>query len=272
MAEFDVSISVREVGKKSNEYSLQADIDGKVTLAQFLEFTRATLLTIAQDTLKEEQQKGFDKNPIVVVDGSPKKPISFVSPLGKIEFVSSQVSGAEVLEQVYLEILSRSKIVTGTYIEGNIVAFNGSVIATTIVELRTWLKTAPELKPGDIIRFVNVVPYARKLERYGVTAQRSKTKTAKSRDKQKRSGDLILAANGVYFLASRAASRNFKNNIKIKFEFLLGSTLGLQQFPAISKNGKPLRRNYKPDGKRPKNSGPYLYPTIKLTVNERGVV
>lgn len=269
MGSFDVSVKVKD--SRGNEFSIENDLDGKATLSDFIKFVKKSLIVIAADVLKDEQSRGFDKNPIVVVDGSVRKPIISVKPFGKIEFISSQTAGVDVIKFVYEQILGKSKVVTGTYYKGNFVFHNGNLVATDDSELLTWIKTNPPIKPGDIIRFVNVVPYARRLERLGVTAQRTKTKQVKSRDKQKRSGETILGANGVYFLASRAAASRYKNNVKIYFGYILGSTLGVQNFPTIGRDGKPLRRTYKTKGK-PKNTGPYLYPYIKLTVGERGLI
>ncbi len=272
MGSFEASIKVREVGNKNVSYDINSDLNGEVTLKQFLDFTKRTLLTIARDTLIEEQGKGFDKKPIVVVDGNVRKPILNVSPLGKIEFVSTKVVATDVIIRTYKNILEKSPVDTGQYSESNYVFFNGTRVATNITELEAWVKTKTDMKKGDTIQFLNVVPYARKLERLGTVKGKSRRKLVKSRDKQKRSGETILGPNGVYFLCSRIALRDYKNNLKIRFEFVLGSSIGPGNFPAIGKNGKPLRRNYKPSKLRPKNSGPYLYPSIKMVIQEVGLV
>lgn len=268
----NIEVSVKDNSKL--DYDLNTDLQGEVTLAEFLTFTKKALLQISLDTLREEQAKGFDKNPITIVDGSKSKSIETVSPLGKIEFVNSQVQSLKVLEDIYQAILSRSKVVTGTYMAGNYVFLNGNVIATNLSEMQDWLKTSPSLGKGDIVRYINVVPYARRLERLGVTAQKTQSRRVKSKDKRKRSGETILGANGVYYLSSRAALRQYRNNVKIYFGFILGSQISAGAFPSMSKSGKPLRRSYKPPaGKKPsKKFGPYLYPSIKVVFEERGTV
>lgn len=252
------------------ELDINRDLNGALTLKQFEETLKNTLLSISSYILREEQARGFDKNPVVITDGRVGKSPLDVQPYGKIEFVSTQVSGLEVIEEIYSGILSRSKVVTGTYYEGNIVFLNSKVVAINRAELKQWIASNPILNPGDAIRFVNVLPYARKLERHGVTAQRSRSRSVKSKDKEGRSGERILAPNGVYYLTSRAALGKFKGNLQIYFGFVLGSTLGVQGLVSSTKDGKPLRRTYKPSPKRPKNSGPYLYPYIKLIFNQRG--
>ena len=263
----EVSVSVREVGNKKATWSLEGDLNGELSLQDFLRFTKETLLSVALDAFREEKTKGFDPKPIVVVDGKPNKSIENVSPLGKIEFISKEVASLQILQDIYEDIFRRSKIVTGTYIEGNYVFLNGKRVATSLDEMRAWIKSAPEIKQNDLVRFVNVLPYARKLERHGVTDGKTSTRDVKSKDKRQRSGAYVLAPNGVYYLASKAVTRNFKYNAVIKFGFMLGSQLDAGAFPTISKNGKPLRKNYKATKAKPKNSGPYLYPSITVLFN-----
>lgn len=266
LGNFKASIKVKD--SAGRDIDITTDLNGEQTLATFLKYTKGALISIAEFALKEEQAKGFDKKPVVITDGVVGKSPLDVKPLGSIQFVSTNISTLSVVKTIYQAILERSKRGQGTYIEGNLVFLKGTVIAQNMSQLDAWIKSEPKVNPGDIIRFVNVVPYARKLERHGITAQRSKTRSVKSRDKQKRSGERILAANGVYYLSSRVALREFKGNLKIYFGFILGSTLGIQNLPTIDKSGKALRTHYKPSATKPKNSGPYLYPYIKLIIGE----
>lgn len=265
----EVSISVKQRGNFSGVktiYEFEKDLNGAQSLEEFFQMTKYALLKISADALKESQSRGFDKDPIVAVDGSTKKPAIAVHPLGKIEFFSTQIQATEIVLEVYKGIMERSKIVSGTYFENNFVFFNGEQIAKSLPELEAWSKNNPTFTNKDIIRFVNVVPYARKLERHGVTAQRSVTRSRKSTDKQKRSGERVLAPNGVYFLTSRAADRKYGKNVRVYFGFISGSQIDASILPLQSKDGRVLRTSYKPSKKRPKNSGPYLYPSIKLII------
>jgi len=285
---FEMAVSLKITDSAiGNKYdALGLDLQGKQSLEEFLQFLKYSLKFIALDALREEQGKGFDKTPIMVIDGSTRKNIDDVKPFGKIQFINSKLNSLEVLESIYVEILIRSRMVSGTYIKGNFVYFNDRVVATNYTELRQWIKSSPKITSGDIIRFVNVVPYARKLERHGISQsgnnRRKRPKWVKSSDKKKRSGRpatdkkgrsimQILGANGAYFLASRAALKGFKHNIKIQFKFETGSMLGIQGLEITGPKGK-LRRNYKPTKKNPSNSGPYLYPVIKVTIGETGTI
>lgn len=267
MALAHISISIKETGSKGTKYNIEDDVTGELTLAQLFQYTKRAMISVAIDAFKEEKLKGFDPDPIIKVDGQVGKSIEDVKPFGKIEIISSKVAGTTILIDTYEAIHHRSKFVTGNYAKGNIVLFNGLVVATTVSELRTWLKSDPKFKPGNVIRFINVVPYARKLERYGVTAQRTSSRTQKSRDKHKRSGERILAPNGTYYLTYRAINRQYGNNAKIYFDFILGTTLGVDNLP-----GPPFRRGYISRKNKQKNSGPYLYPSIKIVVGEKGLI
>lgn len=278
--DFHVEVTDKTVGGgtriDNGPYNLLHDLNGEHTLEQLLQFLKASLMTISREVLIEEQAKGFDKNPLVVVDGNKNKPIDLVKPLGKIEFIDSRISSVDIILEIAKKIESTSKVVTGTYLKGNFVFFNGDLVATDVSEVKAWLDTNPKIEKGSIVRFVNVVPYARKLERTGVTAGSTNVKFVKSKDKLKRGGNYILASNGVYYLASRSAVKNYKHNVDIKFRYEFGTTLGIQQYDVLSpRTGKKMRREFAtPKGvrKTKRNSGPYLYPTIKLTFNERGTI
>lgn len=274
LVDFQVDISVTENGRKSPTWTLEGDVgSGAASLEELLAFTKLSLIEISKEALKEEQAKGFDKEPIVEVDGRKGKPIQQVSPFGKIHFITRQ-DVADVLEDIYRFIFRRSPAVTGLYLKSNFVFHNGKAIAFNFQELARYLNGSPKITVGDTFQFVNVMPYAGKLERRGIsrsgTNGRQKTRVVKSRDRRGRSGPTINAANGAYFLASRAAVNKYKSNAQIRFEFIPGSTLGIDSYPATNpRTGKPMRRTFHEKNKSHK--GPYVYPSIRLVVQEGGV-
>lgn len=268
-AEFSVDLFVFERGKRRPEYTLETDLDGKVTLEDYVNFMKLTLLTIARDTVKEEQRRGFDKNPTILVDNRRGKPLEAVKPFGKIDFIA-RADIRDVLVETYQGLIDRSKIVTGQYVESHFVFWNTNRVATNMQELQAWYDSSPAVKPGDRIVFVNVAPYARRLERYGVvkgSQSKSRLRYQRSSDKRKRSGldGKILAANGVYFLTTRSIKRKYGKQTKIQFKFIPGSTLGLNNFKFQSKTAK------RPKGAK-KSTGTYLYPTILIVVDSAGGV
>lgn len=268
MISIAAKVSVKDSG--SSEWQLKSDANSEMTLAQLLIFTKTSLIKIARDVLDEEQAKGFDKNPTVVVDGKVGKPVREVKPFGKIQFISTKVMGTKIILDAYKAIMERSKIVTGTYIEAHFVYLNGNLVAQSAGSLAAWLLTYNP-SPKDVVRIVNVVPYARKLERLGVTAQRTKRKRVKSRDRRERSGSMILGPNGAYFLAQRAIARMYKYNVGIYFGFVKGDSLPNEGWPTSDKLGRPFRRTYKTRA-RPKDTGAYMYPSIKIKFWDKGAV
>ena len=264
----NAKIDIVERSNVKTKWRLESDLQGEQTLEDFLKFLKKSIITIARDALKEEQSKGFDPKPLMLVDGRRDKSILDVNPFGKIQFINTLLQGAKIVSETYDLLIERSKVVTGTYIESHFVYFNGKLVATNKIELDNWLK---DFKPRfkDVIRFVNVVPYARKIERMGVTAQRTRPRKTKSRDKQRRSGEFVLAPNGVYWLTYRSLSRKYKNNIGLYFNWVSGGSISNERWPTHAKNGKVFRRTFK-NAARPKDRGPYVYPSIKLYFRDVG--
>lgn len=257
---FAVDISVTERGRRRPEYTLDSDLNGEITLKDLLEWTKTALIVTADEVLRDEQGKGFDSEPIMLIDGRRGRDIRTVSPLGKIEFVARQAL-ADILVEAYEGLIHRSKVLKGDYIKSHYVFLNGIQVATDLSSLQAWLKTEPEFKDKDTLRIVNIQPYARRLELLGVTAQRSKPKLEeKGRRHKVKTGVFFKTPNGAYQLTTRSIKAKYKQNALIKFTFLPGSSLGL----AGTFKG----------GRRGKNSAgrPYLYPTIVFTVQERGIV
>ena len=115
---FAVDVTVEESGRKRPEYTLDSDLNGEISLADFLEFTKSALIVTADAVLREEQNLGFDKDPVVVVDGRQNKPVINVDPFGKIEFVS-KANMDDIILDTYKGILDRSPVDTGLYKSGN---------------------------------------------------------------------------------------------------------------------------------------------------------
>lgn len=256
VSKFEVSLSVFERGRRRPEYTLDSDLNGEMTLMDLLEWTKSTLIITADEVLKEEQSRGFDKKPVLIVDNTKGKSPLDVSPLGQIEFIARQQFGP-VLIEAYEGLIHRSKVLTGAYIKSHYVFHNGKQVATDLESLKTWLTVnPPDFKEKDTIRIVNIQPYARRLEMLGVTAQRSKQSSNKIRGQ----GNFVRVPNGVYQLTTRAIRSKYKYNSIIKFTFLPGGSMGLS---ASFKKGR-----------RGKNSAgrPYLYPSIVFTITERGLL
>ena len=264
-----ITISVSERGKNKPDWDLDSDLTGKVTAQQLFGLLQDTLINTAFLVLDDEQRQGFDKKPVVRVDNKiGKSPLS-VNPLGKIEFIARQQAGTILLE-IYDNILKRAPDKSGEYFNSNIVSYNGEVVAQNRAELVAWINKKESYDEKDRIRFINTAPYARKLERDGVTAQRQKVKTGLGSRKKSAFQNTIRLPNGTYALAARAVRAKFKGNSGIKFSLIPGNYLGIgSNFPRASASGKDTsnnRREYKSTGR------PYLYPTILLEISTLGIL
>lgn len=270
-ARFSVDLVVTEKGRRAPRWDINSDLNGELTLADLLAFTKESLILIADEALRDEQSRGFDPKPVVAVDGRIGKPIIQVNPLGKIEFFA-RANITEMIRTIYDAIEYRSPVLTGQYKRSNYVFLNGKQVANDKTTLEAWLSTNPIPKPNDVLRFLNITPYARKLERLGITRQKSKHRTKKSSDEKGRSGFnvRILAPNGTYYLVSRSANRLFGKNVKIKFKFVPGSELGLTATFKTSR-GVPAKKGRK-TSKPPKVPRTYLYPSIQIKFQEGGTL
>lgn len=266
-----VEISVTERGKKAPQYTVNSDLRGELTFQELLARTKAILLAVSSEVLAEEQARGFDKEPLVIVDGRRGKLPSTVNPLGSIEFVA-KANIKDLIIFAFEAVLERSPVDTGLYKNSHIVSHNSRIIAQTREELIRFFDNVKNIKDKDRFRIINIAPYAHKLERYGVSAGRQKIKLRDSKQKRlKDRGVKILKPNGTYVLAVRAIRSKFKNNANIKLEFLPGSYLGLQSIYLTNPHtGKTMRNSYDPKGKY--NKGPYIYPTIVIAVQGGGIL
>jgi len=268
-------ISVVEKGKKSPKWRItNPSADRVQTLEELLSDIKFALQDISIQALQEEQAKGFTKKPVITVDGKVGKNIADVNPIGKIVF-SDALKDPVFLLNIFKEIVLRSPIgSTGTYRNANVVTLNGDFLADTYTGLQTALKGV-ELKENDTIRYINIAPYARRLEALGVTAKGANKVMRKTRDKQRRSGPMVAKENGVYFMAAQAIKRFAKTSSLVKFEIMPGHTLGINSIPVVA-GGRLLRKTYKghePGEKKGRNFrkgtiGSYLYPTIVIRIRE----
>jgi hypothetical protein len=250
-----VTYNIRERGKTfSNPYNFDDTKD-------FLAFLQRSLIFIAQDALREEQSKGFDEEPVQIVDNKRSTPIEKVNPFGKIQFVARS-DLKEILAYTFDAISERTKVVSGEYLRSNVVSFNGQIVANDRGSFYRWLESVQAFRPQDKVRFINIAPYARKLERLGISRganglgrQSPKLRNAKRHEKRP-VGTKFLVPNGTYSLAYRAVQRKYKNNSLISFEF--------RTAPEMSFQGDTYKTG-------PSKGKSYLYPTILIYAVESGL-
>lgn len=252
MTTANVTVNVKENGKSPNKYSLMADLDGEVTLAQLFKFTKGALIGIATDALKEEQGFGFDKKPLTLVDGKPNRDINDVNPLGKIQYIARQ-DLAEIITYAYDAVFARSpRGRKGQYVSSNLVTYNGVQVANSPSSLKSWLD-GKSFQDKDKIRITNATPYARKLElqgvRFGVVRRRFGKPGKKGYvSSTTNAAGQVRKPNGAYTIAAKAIKAKYGRNTFIKYELMLGSDLGLT---GVRKTGFDIGR-------------PYVYPSILI--------
>ncbi len=246
-------------------------------IAELAAFTKGKLIEIALMTLHEEQLKGFDRKPLTLVDGIENYDLDDVKPFGQIQFIS-RVAAEDFLLPIYQGLIKRSAYDEGGYSEeGHFVYVNQQLVANSLSTLQSYIKSSVKLfKTGDIIRFVNVMPYAGKLERNGVTATRRgkgnvKEKMSKDKKRGYRSGFTVRAPNGAYFLTAKSINKNYKFVSKIEFQWVNGANIDLTAAPTHSKIGKKFRRTFAPKKGRGARKGSYAYPSIVVIINEGGL-
>jgi len=262
-------------GRKDTRYVVGTDLNGELTLQELLQVLSNLLVQTTIEVVKDEQSMGFDKNPVMVVDGSRFRPITDVKPFGKIEVYSRIAPEVELLA-LYDMLIRKSPVYTGDYQNNHAVFYNKKLVATSRVQLATWLQTA-QLKDKDAIRFLDTMPYSGKLEREGtVKGKASNIKRVKSRDKRLRAADgagKVRRPNGVYYTSFVSFKRKFKSNVYVNFQFIPGSELGLTS-PVTSSTGQSLRRTFADSKKqrgKAKYKGYYVYPSILLRIREEGI-
>lgn len=280
-----VEVEVFEgTGRKRVNYSLEGDINGAQTLEELLMFNQQATLQIGRTVLKEEQNKGFDKQPRQRTDNVFDKQDINVKPLGKIEYFARRDVGLALVE-FYREVDKRSPEVTGQYRSGNVLFFNGVEVADTLSGVQAWVEARSKkgFRETDEIRLVNVNPYARKMEFLGVRkGTRGRTKGVNenigrkfgNRKRNKRTVK-FSKPNGAYALAFRSIRNKYKSLASVlSFTFMPNGTNGIQ----IQDAGPGFRNQFtpRPGAKLSKRDQgrygrPYLYPSIRFKLDGSGV-
>lgn len=273
-------LEVTENGKKVP--SKADDFSGEMTLRDFAETMSFLIKDTANLALREEQANGSLKDPIFEVDGIRKSNIAGkVLPYSKIRIFERLAQNLQATKQVLLDIykrlLTQSPKGSNQYASGHVVVHKNMVVAKDYTSFELYLSKLLELKPKDRIYFVNVAPYAGKLEREGTTASNSSNvKLVKSRDKNRKrqmmntdNTGIVRRPNGVYFTTHRAFARQgfLTANFDFGFGFSQLTYLGVDgsSYPFYQRStGKVMRRDFSPENRKYK--GPYVYPYIMFKV------
>jgi hypothetical protein len=260
MGRASISINVFEKGSKNTNYTLESDAHGDMTAESLAKHLVDSQVSIARFVLAEELSNGFDPEYLTYVDGNPRKPLELVNPIGKIHFVA-KAGSYEMLLDIYTKIVELSPVLIGQYLDSNIVMLNNTMVASSYTALYDYFKTSPKFADGDRIRFVNLAPYARKLERLGVIYGKKKTKFYKRHDKRLGSGPIMMP-NGVYVRTYNAMKGKYGKNSNLSFSFIEGKDLP----------NNTSRHVYKTkSGVESRIGRPYFYPSILIKIQTAGL-
>ena len=217
---------------------------------------------------KAQREDNFDTKPVVIVDGSYNKNESQVKPFGVIRYLARSRNLFKRFSEAYDSILRSSPVRTGKFQNHNIVMFNGVVVARNRLEFRRFLVDRDKRgwKERDEIVFMNISPYARKLERFGVRRETRGKRAGQAINKprgrfSKRSG-FVSIPNGSYTVSRRKIRAMFAGVgyiSRTQFEY---NNSGLK----FSGNRSESRTTFVKDGR------PYLYPVIKVSIRTRGLI
>lgn len=270
--ELSINITTREVGSKAKSFTHVEDLNGQMTIKRLLEVLQGTISSSAINALAEEQGKGFDKTPVITVDGRRNVDMRAVSPTGKIE-IDSRISTGVLLPEILQLLIDYSAIDTGQYISSHVIVIGDHLIKDGMQGLTSWLSSGNSIKETDSVYFVNVMPYASRLEREGITrsSRAGNAKMGKSKDPRKRAANsqgMVRQPNGTYFRAARKIKSKYGAILYASFKFLQLGTLNLAGPTRGSISGKRLRNSF--DSKNKKYKGPYVYPAIRVRLKYGG--
>jgi hypothetical protein len=263
---------------KDTNYSIKSDLEGIDNILYLRNAIKTIFIDVTNEVYQEELANGFDPKANRFVDNDVRKDLADVEPFGKVQYVA-RADMYEMLLDIYERILATSPILTGRYQKNNLIFYNNTQIATDMDELVAYLATNPAFESKDQIRFVNISPYARKLERYGITKERGSGKLhyAKLKVNKKKNRDLLgykesYLPSGVYALEASLAKRRYGKNSFISFSFIDGGAIS---GVSTDSGGLPINRYVNGKGNGRKSSDrtgkPYFYPCIVINVIGAGI-
>jgi len=242
-----------------------------------VDILRGQLVLVSRQFLKTEQNAGdFPKRDfITLVDNKVNANEAAVKPFGMVEYQTKLETLQPVLLFAMQKIVERSPERTGAYLANHVLFKNNIFVAKGFSNIISFINSDTDLKPTDIYRFVNVTPYARKLERYRITKQtqgKNKGKNiTKGLNQKLVKNQLTTIPAGAYVLSTRAIKRKFKalkNNIRFSFIPISPGTVRQLDTSNSDTTGYVFSEN--------RNQGsaagrPYLYPSLTVTASASSI-
>ncbi|MCX7366282.1 MAG: hypothetical protein NTV97_31320 [Alphaproteobacteria bacterium] len=209
---------------------------------------RQATIDVAEDALRTEWAAGFDRDPVVITDGVPRRDWLQVKPFGKIEF-AARPNMAEAVLWALAELRRRSPVLTGRYRDAHFVMINGSEIAGDV------LAALRNIKETDRVQIVNPQIYARKIE--GATA-------SKRSGRVKRRALSRQARNGVYRVVQSGLVSRYGRTMFFDFKYVqlnTGVKVWGRQGGGHKRGGK-----YVGGGNRKRVQRSQVYPAIQFFI------
>lgn len=225
---------------------------------------QAITISAAYDVLAEEQTKGFDTDPLVLVDRKPNRAFENVKPFGIIEIIERADMG-EVAEWIFRELHRLSPVGDGDdprqghpgfYRNSHFIFVNETSVNADNVDSLNYDPSK------DTLRFANVAIYSRRIE--GIfTSSRINPKTRKRERKGKwhTFGWSPQAPKGVYRVVARKAKAMWGKNLDIRYT--VRKIEGGARVRRWWKSGKKLSKFEMTD---------QVYPTIEIRPRAGGII
>lgn len=214
------------------------------------EWVKANTIAVAERALREEVGRGFDNQPVVVTDGTPRRDYLQVKPFGKIEFIRRPQMADAVLWALDA-LRKKSPVRSGRYVQSHAVLLNGAEITG---DLRAALVAVRET---DRVQIVNPLPYAKKIEgrrarSKGRGANRVKTSAAAGLSRQ--------APRGVYErVVLPLLVRRYGRSMFFDFKYVkLNTGLKVKGYQGGGASRKRIMRNH-------------VYPALNFFIKPTGL-
>jgi hypothetical protein len=170
---------------------------------------RQYVIATAHQVLRQEQAKGFDRDPRVIVDRRPGAREEAVKLFGQIEYVERAPLG-EIVDWIFRRLVETSPVLKGDYAAAHLILVNGREASED-----EWRR----IGPGDRLTFVNRMPYARKIEG-GERFVGWNSRVDRSARKRV-GGSSVQAPNGVYRVVYRQAKQRWGRLVFLDYKFVI---------------------------------------------------
>ena len=215
------------------------------------DWIRRATIDVAEDALQTEWRAGFDNDPVVITDGTPRRDWKLVKAFGKIEF-AARPDMVEAVMWALAELRRRSPVLTGRYRDAHFVMIDGREIGGDV------MAALRDIKETSRVQIVNPQIYARKIE--GATG-------SKKTGRGKRKALSRKAPGGVYRAVLSSLVSRYGRSMFFDYK-LVKLNLGVKVW---GKQGGARGKRPASHQKRPKVQRDQVYPAISFFIKPTGL-